>query len=168
MGRRSLSAIAASVLLLAGLALTLVVAPSGSRHGPRPRVASPAPAPLIVGGAGGSGPPRIARAQLRRARRATRRFLAGYLPFLYGRARAGAVRGVTAAVGRTLRRARPRVSPAQRARRPRLAGLALAARDAATVTATATIADGGLAAYPLVFALHRRGRRWLVSELADD
>ncbi len=108
-------------------------------------------------------------AELARARVAARRFLAGYLPYLYGRAPARRVTNLTASVAASLRRSRARVTPAQRRRHPRLVALMLIGQTPGSVIATARVADGGVAPYPLTFTLQRSGRgEWVVADLGND
>jgi uncharacterized protein (DUF2342 family) len=95
-------------------------------------------------------------------------FLRGYLPYLYGRGRADRVPHVSAAVRRGLARMRARRTPAQRRRIARVVELKLVAQRADVLIATALVADGGVAAYPLTFTLVRRGERWLVNSLGSD
>lgn len=132
----------------------------------RPLPALPAPAGPIV-----SGRPTavtIPAAQLAIARQTGRRFLAVYLPYLYGRARVTDIPAVDGHVATALRSDRPRVTPAQRQRRPRLRDLTLAPQTRRSIQATARVSDGGIAPYALSFTLERRGGRWLVSDLASD
>lgn len=110
----------------------------------------------------------ISPAQLAQAQMSARRFLAGYLPYVYGRARARSVQAVLPSVATALRRYRPHVTPAQQRRHPRVRALALQPQTTASIQVTATIADGGVAPYALSFTLERRGRHWLVSDLASD
>ncbi|HEX8052069.1 MAG TPA: hypothetical protein VF517_03690 [Thermoleophilaceae bacterium] len=118
------------------------------------------------------GPPQGAHAapdaQIARARHVADRFLAHYVPFLYGRGRAERIPNVSATVRRGLTRARARVSPASRMRRPRIAGLTLTPQARGTVIARAAIEDGGVASYPVTFTLVLRGGRWIVNALGSD
>lgn len=150
--------------MLVALGVWAAVRPA-HRPPARTSVALPAPAGPIV-----AVPRRlvISPVQLARARLSARRFLAGYLPYVYGRAPARSVRAVLPTVATALRRYRPRVTPAQRRRHPQLRALALHPQTTASIQATATIADGGVAPYVLTFTLERQGRHWLVSDLASD
>lgn len=111
---------------------------------------------------------RISPAELARARAVARRFLGGYVPYLYGRSPARAVHGVAPSVATSLRRNPPHITPAQRRRRPRLVALRLDPQSRSSIQATATVADGGIATYGLAFTLERRAGRWIVSDLATD
>jgi hypothetical protein len=93
---------------------------------------------------------------------AAREFLRGYLAYIYGRARAGEVRGATPAFTHALLTSPRRVPPTMRMRRPRIVALHLAG----TLGVTAIINDGGLIDYPVKLQLAYRGRRLLVSGLA--
>ena len=84
-------------------------------------------------------------AAMRDARRVAERFLAGYLPFAYGRRSAFAVGDVTPALRRQLRRERAQLTPVERRRRPRVVSLQTVGTTPAFVVATAVIDDGELA-----------------------
>jgi hypothetical protein len=94
--------------------------------------------------------------------RAAREFLHGYLAYIYGRARAGEVRGATSAFTHALLARPSRVPPSMRARRPRIVSVHLAG----TLGVTAIINDGGLIDYPLTLHFVPRGHRLLISGLA--
>jgi hypothetical protein len=126
-----------------------------------PLIAPPAPAEEPSGEL-------LPASQLGAARRVARRFLDDYLAFLYGRAPAAAVGDTSAAVRRELARNTPRIPPAQRNRTPRVIDLAVTAQAPRAVIATATIDDGDVAVYPIVFTLDRQDGRWHVSRLASD
>src|SRR2546421_418678 len=76
-----------------------------------PSVGSPAPRARVC----------LSPQARREVERAARRFLAGYLPLLYGRAKATTVQPVTRALADALRRSHARVPPAARSRQPRVA-----------------------------------------------
>lgn len=169
-GRGQAAAVGALVLLALAAALLLPGQhrTGGSASSPPPLI--PAPNPVIGTRTPPPPPPPAgpSPAELARARVAARRFLAGYLRYLYGRAPARRVTNVTASVAASLRRARVRVTPAQQRRRPRLVALTLIGQTPGSVIATARVADGGVAAYPLTFTLQRRGRGWVVADLGND
>lgn len=81
--------------------------------------------------------------------RQARRFWAGYLPFLYGQGPARAIRAGTVSLRRRLETVRLRVPPAARRRRPRVVRVTVAPLDDRRWHAVATIADGGVAQYPI-------------------
>jgi hypothetical protein len=151
-------------LLLVGAAITaLTIAPSpgtGVRRAPVPqgpaRQTTPHPSRRRVA-------PPVPAAQLRRAHDAAERFLRAFLPFAYGRARAPAVTSVTPALRRQLVRERAHVTPAERQRHPRVVSMRLVGIMPGFVAATAAVADGGIAMYPLRFTLQRIAGRWSVS-----
>lgn len=139
----------ALLVLVAIGAIALLVAPGRNSAGPPPggQALAPAPAPVIGGKRPARPQPPVPAAELARARVVARRFLAGYLPYLYGRRPGRAVKPVTASVAASLRRSRVRVTPAQRRRHPRLVGLTLIGQTPDSVIATARVADGGVATY---------------------
>ena len=154
--------------LSAGLIVALAIGGCGGGHASRSTNAAPPPAPgPIIGTKRGPVDP-LSRADRAAAGRATRRFLTGYLPFLYSCDKASSVRGATPAVARALRRSRARVTPAQRRRHPRVAAMSVTGQTTDSAIATVTIADGGPAPYRLSLTLERRARRWLIADLGND
>jgi hypothetical protein len=109
----------------------------------------------------------ISTADLRPADRLARRFLDSYLRFAYGRASAGTVQGVTPGLRRQLITEHAQVTPAERERRPRLVALAIVRTTPGFIVATATIEDGGVAAYRLRFALQEQADGWRVSSVQE-
>jgi hypothetical protein len=93
------------------------------------------------------------------------RFLAGYLRYLYGHARASQVQGTTASLARSLTAHPPHVSPSIRASTPRVLALRPAAAPAGAVGVTVLVNDGGLIDYPIGLLLAPHGARLLVSGL---
>ena len=77
------------------------------------------------------------------------------------------MKAATAGLRSRLIRQRARVTPAERGRRPRVVSLATVGTTPAFVVATATIEDGGIAAYRLRFTLQEHTGRWLVSSVQD-
>lgn len=118
------------------------IAGAGSRPGPAAALAQPVP--------------------LARPLAAARRFLGGFLPFLYGGGSARAVRAAAPSLRVRLVESRLRVPPAARDRHPRPTRLDGRHLAAGRVLVTARIEDGGIAAYPIALTLARRGGRWLV------
>jgi hypothetical protein len=116
-------------------------------------------------------PPRLAppvsTTAILRARRVAERFLAGYLPFAYGRGGALAINGLTSTLRRELLHKRAEVTPVERHRRPRVVSLQTTATTPTFVVATAVIDDGGVATYRLRFTLERPAGGWLVSGLQE-
>ena len=99
------------------------------------------------------------------ARRVAGRFLAGYLPFLYGRGPARSIRAVTPGVRRLLIRVRGLVTPVERHRHPRVVSLTAVGQAPAAVLATALVADGGVTAYSVRIVLRSRRDGWLVDSV---
>jgi hypothetical protein len=111
--------------------------------------------------------PPVSATDLRAAGLLARRFLVSYLRFAYGKRTAGSVQGVTPGLRGQLLTEHAQATPAERGRRPRVVSLATAGTTPGFVVATATIVDGGVAAYQLRFALQERAGRWLVSSVQD-
>lgn len=163
----------AGLIAVLGLLVVAVAVLPGSSSPPPARTGTldAPPSPVITP----SGPGRAATddpvsgRELAAARSVARRFLAGYLPYLYGHVPASQVTDVSATVARSLRRSTVQVTPAQRHRHPRLVGLTLIGQTPDSVIATARIADGGVTAYPLTFTLARTSRAgWVVADLGND
>ncbi len=165
--RRLAFAVAAAVVVIAAGVLVLT---RGSSPPPTPpRSGAPlVPAPPIALPPAPSGPPRGPAAAPAGAARDARVFLAGYLAYLYGHAAARAIHGATPRLVRRLERDRPRVSPATRERHPRIVALTARRVAGGRVAVTATIADGGVARYPILVVLERRGGGWQTTELSGD
>jgi hypothetical protein len=81
--------------------------------------------------------------------RQARRFLRGYLPYLYGQGPARAIRGSTDVLRRRLTAARLRVPPAARRRHPRVVRVVADPLDLGRWHVVATVADGGVSRYPI-------------------
>ena len=111
--------------------------------------------------------PPVSGSDLRLASRVAGRFLRSYLMFAYGRARATSVESVTAGLRSQLVRDRAQVTPAEHARHPRVMSLRVLGTNPGFVLATASVEDGGIAAYRLRFALREEGGRWLVSDVQE-
>ena len=77
------------------------------------------------------------------------------------------MKGVTPAMRSPLIAQRAQTTPAERGRHPRVVSLATVATMPGFVVATATIEDGGIAAYRLRFTLQEQAGRWLVSSVQD-
>ena len=111
--------------------------------------------------------PPVSGSNLRLAGRVAGRFLLSYLKFAYGRTRATSVEAVTPGLRSQLTRDRAQVTPAERARHPRVVSLRVLGTNPGFVLATASVEDGGIAAYRLRFALREEGGRWLVSDVQE-
>lgn len=157
--RRGAFWVAAAILACAALALLLL--PGGDA------ALSPPPEP-IAEPAGGLAAGPIRPAPLGRPLAAGRRFLGGFLPFLYGRGSARAIAATAPALRERLAGSRLRVPPAARNRHPRVVRLGGRRLAPGRVLVTATVEDGGVAEYPVSLTLARQGGRWLVvAEGAD-
>lgn len=99
---------------------------------------------------------------------AARRFLKGYLRFLYGHAGAREIERATPQLRRRLSRSRLRVPPAARRRRPRVARLEARLMAAGEVAVTAEVADGGVARYPVSVTMRRTGAGWRAVAVGAD
>jgi hypothetical protein len=121
-----------------------------------------------AGGTESSEVGRLSATQRRAAREAStaaRRFLAGYLPYSYGRHPAGTISSVSPELRRTLARDTPRVPPALRRKaRPRLRGLKVSGVSEREVMLLARI-DDGQSRYAALLTLQRRGRGWAVTQV---
>jgi hypothetical protein len=110
---------------------------------------------------GGSRP--ISPGGLVAARRVAARFLAGYLPFLYGRGSARSIDAVTPDLRRQLIRVRGLVTPAEHHRHPHVVSLTTVRQVPAAVLASALVADGGVTTYALRITLRGGRDGWLVT-----
>lgn len=128
----------------------------------------PAPGPIIGGNASPTARDQLSAADRRAATAAVRRFLVGYLPYLYGRAPASRVEPITPSVAQALRAGTARTTPAQRRRHPRATAVKVTGQTARSALAGVQIADGGPAAFQLTLTVELRGRRWVISDLGDD
>lgn len=97
-----------------------------------------------------------------------RRFLAGYLPYLYGQGAARAIRASTTALRRRLTAARLRVSPAARKRRPRVVRVSADQLDRGRWHVVATIADGGVSRYPIELLITTSSRGVRVAGVVSE
>ncbi len=104
------------------------------------------------------------RAVLRQARR----FLTGYLRYLYGQGPAHAIRGSAATLRRRLEVARLRVSPAARKRRTRVVRVTAKPLARGRWHVVATIADGGVAQYPIELLITTTDGTARVAEVSSE
>jgi len=153
-----------TVLLLAAAILLALSRPS---NGPRPtpqRHPGPSVAqrtPSVVAQATESGTAQLTP----QVARAADRFLAGYLGYTYGHARASAIVGATPALLRSLRAQQTRVSPGMRVRRPHVVALHSTPAPSGLLRVSAVINDGGLVDYSIGLLLAAHDGRLLVSGL---
>jgi hypothetical protein len=158
---------ATALLLLAGAIASLTLQAGGGREAGRSvTVRAPARRPAAQ-----AIPPRVrppvSGSGLRLASRVAGRFVRSYLRFAYGRAGATSVDAVTPVLRSQLMRDRAQVTPAERARHPRVVSLRVLGTNPGFVFATASVEDGGIAAYRLRFALREEAGRWLVSDVQE-
>jgi hypothetical protein len=168
-GSRRLVVAAAALLLLflAGATASLTLERPGGgvrRRTPmqsrpsRPAPAHPLPPPAS---------PPVSATGLGAARVVAARFLLSYLPFAYGKGSGDSVRAVTPELRGQLITQRAQATPAERSRRPRIVSLATVGTAPGYVVATASVEDGGIAAYRLRFTLQEHAGRWLVSSVQE-
>jgi hypothetical protein len=134
-------------LVLAAGTLVLLN-PTPATH---PRHTAPRPASM----------PRPSRASIARAQVASREFLDAYLPYLHGRAPGRSIRAAARPLRTRLAARPPVVSPAMRARTPRVVSIT----PAGALTVTATVNDGELASYELTLQLTETRGRLLVASV---
>ena len=148
-----------------GLVVLLVVASvlAPARHRAHRPVAPPAVPTRTqrTPTAGGSRP--ISAGGLVAARWVAARFLAGYLPFLYGRGSARSIEAVTPGLRLQLSRMRGLVTPVERQRHPRVVWLTAVTQSPAAILATALVADGGVTTFALRIMLSAGRGGWVVS-----
>lgn len=144
-----------------------VVSVTGStlaRRGASPSVPLPAPSdfppstPLPVQSA-------LSPQELGRARAAAEGFLAGYLPWLYGQARAAQIHDLTAGLAARLSAARATATPAERAAVAKVVSLQVTGPEPGEALALAYIDDGQGADSALAFQLVVQGGAWLVDRV---
>jgi hypothetical protein len=109
----------------------------------------------------------VSATELGRATEVADRFAVSYLRFAYGRATAGSVAEAEPALRSQLIRGRSPVTPTERQRHPRLVSLRVVGTMPAFVVATATVEDGGIAAFRLRFSLGERRGGWLVGSVEE-
>jgi hypothetical protein len=167
-GARRVVVAGTALVLLAGAITSLTLQAGRGREARRSpmTVRTPARRP-----ASQSMPPRlrppVSGSDLRLASRVARRFLVSYLKFAYGRAGAASVEAVTPGLRSQLMRDRAQVTPAERARDPRVVSLRVLGTNPGFVLATASVEDGGIAAYRLRLTLQEHVGRWLVSSVQE-
>jgi hypothetical protein len=182
--RPRLFAIAAALIVAAALVLTALddAGPAPERDQRAAPAAAPLDAPTDVAGASSPSPaPKAAppseegtpapgavasRADVAHAKRAARRFLAGYLPYTYGQRAAREIADVDPELRRRLASDRPRVPPQERRRRPRLELLHAdgAGRDRARMVA---LVSDGRRRYIVDLELARTSSGWHVTAVGS-
>ena len=180
--RPRLFAAAALVIVAAGIAFALVddagpsaapsrattstpASPTRAPAGPVKLPALPA-APLEAPSEEGQPPAAVAasRAEVTHAKRAARRFLAGYLPYAYGQASPRRIRAASARLRLRLTRDHPRVSARERRRRPRVELLQAEGVSRRHAKLAALVSDGGRR-YTVPLELERTPAGWIVTDV---
>jgi len=174
--RRRLFAIAVAVILAgaAGFALLAKPAPTAhhaDRRAPTPTRELPTPGPpataaLQAPSEEGKPPAALeaSRSEVDAAKRAARRFLAGYLPYTYGRRSPDRIAAATAALVRQLDNERPRVPARERGRRARVVLVQADAAGPVRAEATALVSDGARR-YTVPLKLARQRSGWKVTDV---
>ncbi|UJA21635.1 hypothetical protein HJD18_16360 [Thermoleophilia bacterium SCSIO 60948] len=145
--------ITAAVLLAAGRGDETPAPPLAPPSSPATRPPEPEPeAPAV--------PPE--------AEQAARRFLPGYLSFLYGRRGPSAIEAAAPALRREIVRSRPRVPPAARRRRPRVVEVRSVRLGSQAISVAAEVADGGVSHYTITLKVRPIDGRWIVVEVGSD
>jgi hypothetical protein len=103
---------------------------------------------------------------VRQSKRAARRFLAGYLPYAYGRASVGEIRAVSDRLRRRLARDRPRVWARERRRRPRTELLQAEGVSRRHAHVAALVSDGARR-YTVPLELERSSAGWTVTDVGS-
>jgi hypothetical protein len=159
-----------AALVLLAVAITAVILQARPVERPhRPPLAS---APVVRPSPRSRATPRTQRgpisvSELRRASEVAERFAVSYLRFAYGRATARSVVDVAPSLRSQLIRGRAPVTPIERRRHPRLVSLHTVGTMPGFVVGTATVEDGGIAAFRLRFSLREQWGRWLVGSVEE-
>ena len=103
----------------------------------------------------------VSRVDVATSRRAARRFLAGYLPYTYGRAQAREIRSATPALRRQLAAQRPRVPTPERRRTPHVVVLQSDSVGHEHAEFVALVTDG-TRRYTVAIALKRTRAGWQI------
>lgn len=163
-------AVGAPALLLLAAAITALLLEAPPVDRPRRQRLAPPPTvrrPASTRPDRRTAHPPVSATELRRASAVAGRFVVSYLRFAYGRATAQLVVDVAPSLQSQLVRGRTAATPIERQRKPRLLSLHTVGTMPGFVVATATVEDGGIAAYRLRFSLQERSGRWLVSAVEE-
>jgi hypothetical protein len=106
----------------------------------------------------------VSGAHVTRAKQAARGFLAGYLPYAYGRRDARRIAHASPQLRRRLASERPRVPATERRRRPRLVLLQANSVGPSHAGMRAQVTDGARR-YTVPLELERTAAGWVVTEL---
>lgn len=180
--RPRLFAAAVAVILAAGAAFALLNDPGPSAKRSRAATPSSAPSPAATAEA-----PELAaqtaasleapseeaqpsaalvasRTDVTQAKRAARRFLAGYLPYTYGQASAQQIRAVSDQLRLRLKRDRPRVRARERRRRLRTELLQAEGVSRRQAQLAALVSDGARR-YTVPLEVERTSAGWTVTDV---
>ncbi len=177
--RPRLFAIAVALVLAAAALLAMLDDPPSPRADAEP--AEPSAMPTAAGPPAASSEPLVSEqapseeanppaaleassAHVTRAKQAARGFLAGYLPYAYGRRDARRIAHASPQLRRRLASERPRVPAAERRRRPRLVLLQADSVGRSQAGMRAQVADGARR-YTVPLELERTAAGWVVTEL---
>ena len=158
-----------ALVLAAAIAVIAVILPRSPSAPRQTAVATTLSAPAaspqgaVIGTRSAPAP---STAQVADSRRTARRFLASYLPVLYGRRTPSSVEDASPRVRAELRDA-ARSPQAPRNRHPRIARLTAHAEGRTTVVAIALIADSVTKPYQIALQLTEHDRRWQVTQLSN-
>ena len=182
--RPRLFAVAAAVILAAGITFALLDDAGPSAAPSRAATATPAfspaspalppelpaqtAAPLEAPSEEGAPPAALAasRADVAQAKRAARRFLVGYLRYAYGKGNARQIRTVSVQLRGRLARDRPRVSARERRRQPRVELLQAAGVSRRHAELLALVSDGARR-YTVPLELKRSSTGWTVTDVGS-
>lgn len=97
-----------------------------------------------------------------------RRFVVGYLAFLYGRAGTSAIASSTPEVVHKLARARVRVPAGARGRVPKLVNVRTDRLDGTRWLVSVVVRDRGVSVFPIELIVSRLGTRFAVTRVLDE
>jgi hypothetical protein len=132
------------------------------RLSPTPSTSSSSTAPT-QGEREAKSPPAVASRNARAATAAARPFLAGYLPFSYGRSDAGKIRAAAWRLLRELEASPPRVPASVARTRPQLSSVRAAAATGDLDVDVLAVVDDGQRRYSIPLAVRHPSRRWIVT-----
>jgi hypothetical protein len=132
------------------------------RFSPAPSTNSSSTAPT-QGEREAKSPPAVAPREARAATAAVRAFLAGYLPYSYGRSGAGQIRAAATRLLRELEASPPRVPATVARARPRLISVRAEAATGELGIDVLALVDDGQRRYSIPLAVRHAGRRWIVT-----
>jgi hypothetical protein len=159
--------IASTVLLALTVGLLALTTPTASTttHAGRRTLAArpsvekaPLPSPSVAGD--GSSTPGLVSQSVEGV---ARRFLTGYLAYLYGHSGVAGIRDASGNLDRSLGKHPPRVSLTMRTRHPHVVSLASVTAPDGAMDVSAVIDDGGIADYTIDLLVSRDGGRLLVT-----